>query len=703
MSDLAELFDAMEARGLQPPRHLEPGKRVRFPDGGKIGDKAGWCLLFHDMQGAVFGSWRGGWTESWQAKRGAPMSEAERAAFRAMVAKARQDAEGERQAEYAAAAERAQKAWETAAPAPADHPYLVAKKIDPDGLRVASDGRLMAPVHGPDGALQTLQYIGPDGGKMFLSGGKMAGGRFAIQTREDGPLVLVEGIATGKSIASAMPDASVAACFSATNLAAVAKDLRAKHPARNIVIAGDDDTRTAGNPGRTKAELAAQEIGAQAVFPDGCCDWNDYQRAHGIEATGAALQAAISPPKKIFTRIGEILANPQPIDWLIKHYIPRKAVIVLLGQPGRGKTYLALDWACHIATGREWAGNKVKGALPVCYVAGEGRDAIQRRLAAWHTLHGGLQDAPLSVSETAIRLNDLAAFKMMDAEIMAMAHPPALLVVDTVARCLDGDENGPEAMGGFVRAMDQIKDKHGCAVVALHHPSKANPRDPRGHSSLLGAIDATFLLEGRDGGTIVLLNSKQRGGRPSKPVAFEFKSVELPRGYRDPDEPLIPVWESVLEQQEMPIDEANDPERGLKDKQRLALSVLRQLIAEAQRNLMQIGRDPTTAKIESKDWRDAAKKEGIEPRHYSRIAKSLIERGLVVVDGAFVALKEESPNHQTGPNDVNGPAQISPNTPHTLKGVGVWCMGFGVNDEVRKEEGENSFLATEEIIEEVEI
>ncbi|MBN6741262.1 AAA family ATPase [Acidithiobacillus sp. MC6.1] len=685
MENLDSLYDAMLAHGLTPPKDIEQGKLIRFSDNGKPGDKAAWVLLFPDRLGAVFGSWRGGWSDVWQAHRTKPMSDAERVAFRETAAKAKAGAETARKADYAAIAVQARKIWEAASPAPTDHPYLVSKGITADGLRVAQDGRLLFPVHGPDDSLQSLQYIASDGSKMFLYGGKMAGGRFTIQHREDGSLVLVEGVATGKSVAASMPVATVVACFTAGNLMAVARDLRGRHPGRNIIIAGDDDTETNGNPGRTKAEAAAKEVDAQAIFPPGGGDWNDHVKAHGIQLTADALAAAIKPPKRIFTPIADLLANPRPVDWLIKHYIPRKAVIVLLGQPGRGKTYLALDWACHIATGRTWTGNKVKESATVLYIAGEGQDAIQRRLAAWHTMLGGLHVAPLSVSKTAIHLNDPNAFAKMNAEIEALPKPPALLVVDTVARCLVGDENGPEAMSGFVAAMDKIKETYGCAVIALHHPSKANPTDPRGHSSLLGAIDATFLLQqGGDDGTILLLNTKQRGGMPSPPIAFKFRSVELPQGYRDPDEPNVSVWESVLEQADMPVDTADDPEKGLKDKQRLALAVLRRLVAEAERNLVQNGsKDSIGARVEIKVWRDATKQEGIEAKHFARIAKSLADRGIVVMDGTLVRLQsEESSNHQIDPNGVFEPSQGHPPPPNPFR---VWEGGSGSGPEMGDE------------------
>ncbi|QYX49982.1 hypothetical protein K3F43_10965 [Pseudomonas tussilaginis] len=44
--------------------------------------------------------------------------------------------------------------------------------------------------------------------------------------------------------------------------------MRAAYPGVPIVVAGDDDPSAPGNPGRTKAEAAALEVGGIAAFPN---------------------------------------------------------------------------------------------------------------------------------------------------------------------------------------------------------------------------------------------------------------------------------------------------------------------------------------------------------------------------------------------------------------------------------------------------
>ncbi len=342
------------------------------------------------------------------------------------------------------------------------------------------------------------------------------------------------------------------------------------------------------------------------------------------------------PPRPpLFTRIGELLANPLPVDWLVKGWLERETTAALIAEPGKGKSFCALDMACCVALGRPWHGIPTKQA-PVLFLAGEGRSAMVRRACAWSIVYDDLSAAPLHLSSGAVTLNDEDALTIMQAEIDAMPEPPGLLIVDTLQRGLSGDENSAEAMNGFVGALDTLRQRYHCTCLVIHHPSKATPGEPRGHSSLKGAIDTMAVLEARDGGVIVLINGKQRGADTARPLAFGFRTVELPPEWNDEDG--FPTESAILAPCELPHASAK-PEKGLGDKQRHAMSILKRLMAEAERNLIQIGRDPLTARVELRTWRTALKDEAeVDTRNFSRLAKGLEDKELIAISGGFVSL-----------------------------------------------------------------
>jgi len=270
MRDAMESFrDAMRTVGLEPPAVIEPGRFQRFAGIDKRpGNQAGWCLFFADGQGGVFGDWASGFTESWQAQRGMALSRTARRAFARQVAAARKEAEALRQSRLAKAARRAEAIWSRATPAPANHPYLLRKCIPALDARLYGDA-LVLPIMSFHGRLTSLQFIDGEGGKKLLSGGQKRGCFIPVCGDRDHPrrVILCEGWATGCTLAEDEPEALVLAAIDAGNLKAVALGARCRWPAAELVIAGDDDRLTPGNPGATKAQAAAQATGALLALP----------------------------------------------------------------------------------------------------------------------------------------------------------------------------------------------------------------------------------------------------------------------------------------------------------------------------------------------------------------------------------------------------------------------------------------------------
>lgn len=261
--------DAIRTAGLEPPAVIEPGKLHRFPGNGKRpSNRAGWCLLFDDGQGGCFGDWSTGITETWQAKRDKPYSRAERIAFTRRVQEAKRQANTERYTRQADAAKRAAAIWNAATPAPGSHPYLRSKRIQPHGARIHR-GALTLPITDFTGRLISLQFIAADGGKLLLTGGRKQGCFIHVEGNLRKPhfVIICEGWATGCTLAEDEPTALVLAAIDAGNLEPVAMAARCHWPTAKLVIAGDDDRLTAGNPGASKAKAAAISSRALLALP----------------------------------------------------------------------------------------------------------------------------------------------------------------------------------------------------------------------------------------------------------------------------------------------------------------------------------------------------------------------------------------------------------------------------------------------------
>lgn len=119
-------------------------------------------------------------------------------------------------------------------------------------------GSVVIPLTNEVGELVNVQLIGHDGSKRYLAGGQKAG---AFHCIEGGELIaIVEGYATGLSVHLAT-GAIVYCAMDCGNLAVVAQIARRQHPEAQILLCGDNDAHTKGNPGKAKAEQAAAAVG----------------------------------------------------------------------------------------------------------------------------------------------------------------------------------------------------------------------------------------------------------------------------------------------------------------------------------------------------------------------------------------------------------------------------------------------------------
>jgi putative DNA primase/helicase len=168
--------DAMVGRGIIPPDDIiADGEIHRCGTREKpTGKNASYLLHLDGIPAGGFQDWSDGldW-KNWHVNIGCPLTPGEKAALqkRAKADQAKRDAE--RAARNAEVAKKAAGIWEASKPC-GEHPYLVEKGVSAHGARIYKDS-LVLPVQDVSGALQSLQFIGEDGGKRFLSGGKKHG------------------------------------------------------------------------------------------------------------------------------------------------------------------------------------------------------------------------------------------------------------------------------------------------------------------------------------------------------------------------------------------------------------------------------------------------------------------------------------------------------------------------------------------------
>ncbi len=195
----------------------------------------------------------------------------------------------------------------------------------------------------------------------------------------------------------------------------------------------------------------------------------------------------------------ELAVGLETDQWVIQDVLGGMGVV--WGPSGSYKTFVALSMALAVATGKAWYGHEVIQGR-VVYVVGEGgwgRFAY-RIMAAAKEMGISVESldqfhvipSPVDLSRESKETAELFV------EIAKLPTKPVLIVIDTLSRCLPGDENKQEAMQGFVSTLDEIRQEWGTTVLVIHHANRQGTI--RGSTVLRAAADVSIETKrGTDG------------------------------------------------------------------------------------------------------------------------------------------------------------------------------------------------------------
>jgi len=253
-----------------------------------------------------------------------------------------------------------------------------------------------------------------------------------------------------------------------------------------------------------------------------------YSDPDDIQAIVDIAQPTTDAPKlpRFYVHPAAQFSEGAPLDWLIRGVIPRAELVVMYGEPGSGKSFLALDMAVAVATGSPWREKKVRQGR-VVYVAAEGATGFRKRLHATAEDRGlSLADLPLGVIADAPDLMQSADATAI-ARALAAAGGADLIVIDTFARVMPGaNENSGEDVGKVLKHCKGIAQAFGAVVLMVHHSGKDASKGARGWSGLRGAADTELEVVRSDAARSVTV-SKQKDGEDGAEFAFKLETVVL--------------------------------------------------------------------------------------------------------------------------------------------------------------------------------
>lgn len=227
---------------------------------------------------------------------------------------------------------------------------------------------------------------------------------------------------------------------------------------------------------------------------------------------------------------------PEPLDrppWLIDQLWARQAVGIIGGAPKCCKTYLALEIALAVASGRPCLGRfDVLDPGPVLVFAAEDAPLqLRDRIAGLAKARGADFN---SLQILLILAQQLRLDLPFDLTRLAQAiekYQPRLLILDPFVRLHRCDENSAMEVSALLADLRALQRRFQLAVLLVHHTRKANGEASgqtlRGSSDLHAWGDSNLYL--RRSQDQLLLAVEHRAARAPNPFALELQGDPAPR------------------------------------------------------------------------------------------------------------------------------------------------------------------------------
>ncbi len=221
-------------------------------------------------------------------------------------------------------------------------------------------------------------------------------------------------------------------------------------------------------------------------------------------------------------RLADVSA--QKVEWLWYPYIPRGKITLLEGDPGVGKSYLALQFCAIVSRGRPWPGS-------------DGRPVRRRRPESAVVLNcdDGLRDTVRPRLERALadleRVVALAGpagrngITLADVDMLESGLAkvrPALVVVDPVQGFLGGvNSHRAEEVRPVLAALGDLAERYRTAFLCVRHLRKSGA----GHALYRGMGSIDFAAAARS-----VLLAGEKPDDPAQKAIVHLKSSLAPKG-----------------------------------------------------------------------------------------------------------------------------------------------------------------------------
>lgn len=203
-------------------------------------------------------------------------------------------------------------------------------------------------------------------------------------------------------------------------------------------------------------------------------------------------------------------------EWLVEPVVAAGRASAVWAVHKTGKSLFSLDVAVRAATGRPYVTNEPTDPIDVIYLDMEMTD---------DDLHERLTDFGYGPDTDLERLHYylLPSLPPLDSAAGAAvlcglveSHDARLVVIDTMARAVAGEENSADTYRDFYRHSGMALKRLGVGVLRLDHAGKDPTKGQRGSSSKGDDVDIVYQLERTESGYTLVTKAARMGWVPRR-------------------------------------------------------------------------------------------------------------------------------------------------------------------------------------------
>ena len=319
--------------------------------------------------------------------------------------------------------------------------------------------------------------------------------------------------------------------------------------------------------------------------------------------------------------VGQVVRDIQPSSWLIADFLEQSALVQFSAPPAVGKSFLAVDIAASVATGKDFHGLSTRQGL-VFFIPGNSLADMKKRFRAWE-LHNqtSLEGTPLFLLPPIADIPLPTYFSEAENEMARVANSrnmrPQLIVVDRSAN-LHCSAEEMELLALRVRGYQK---KFGCSVVLTGDNTTVSR----------SVVDAEYqIVRQEERSTMTIESLKMRDGELAAPL--ELALIPAPIGLQGESGQQITC--AVLTKTDHGAVTEDYPLAGAAGANTDSRSRSRPLTSFQEAVLQAIYvRSAHEGQASYQAVLDDIKAKGVAGSNYARTINALIQRNLITMEG----------------------------------------------------------------------